>query len=427
MSQTTVRSMVPPLERDPRYRTLDVWRGIACLLVVLHHAGFVLLWQDVEVEAGDGSTGLEPSLRWWIVAALRRMDLGVPLFFVISGYCIAASVDATRRRGSSSLFFLSRRVWRIYPPYWAAVLWFLAVIVGLEAIGQGELLGPPYPYALELIRPESLSLGQWLGNLTLTETWRPIVFPGGQEHVFTRIGWSLCYEEQFYLVCFLALLIAPRRLYGALAWATLAIVLFRAIAADMGALHRVWGSFPVLWHEFAVGLAVYWRLNVPASRAAKRGVELGLVALAVVGLLGSPRGTPVEYSTLTTALFGLVLIALRDRDDWAERQGWLAPLRACGRRCYSIYLFHLPVCTVGNLWLYRQGLTGFWERTLVIVPLVSILAVGVCWVFYHLVERHFLNPPIVRREPWAPPSPAQVPVGGEEPAPSLLEERGNST
>ena len=81
---------------------------------------------------------------------------------------------------------------------------------------------------------------------------------------------------------------------------------------------------------------------------------------------------------------------------------------------------HLPVCTVGNTWLYDLGLTGFWARLLVMVPVVSAAAVGVSWAFFHLVERHFLNPPIVRRDPVAPPSPAPArePLAGEEPAPA---------
>ena len=102
--------MLPPLANNPRYRLLDVWRGVACLMVVLHHAGFAVMF-----ESATGSP-LEAWLKYAIVGFLWRMNLGVPLFFVISGYCIGASVDATRRRGMGSLAFLGRRIWRIYPP-----------------------------------------------------------------------------------------------------------------------------------------------------------------------------------------------------------------------------------------------------------------------------------------------------------------------
>ena len=67
------------------------------------------------------------------------MNLGVSLFFVISGYCIAASAEATARKGGSPWGFMGRRVWRIYPPYWAALLGFVAVVVALDAAGLGRL------------------------------------------------------------------------------------------------------------------------------------------------------------------------------------------------------------------------------------------------------------------------------------------------
>lgn len=373
-----------PLERDPRYRSLDAWRGVACLAVVMYHASFSILFDF------PNRPGFEGWLIWGIVATLGRMNLGVPLFFVISGYCIAASVDATRRRGRSSLGFLGRRIWRIYPPYWAAVAWFVVVIGGLDALGLERLHGEGH--ALSLDSPTDLDAIQWGGNLTLTEQWRPLVWRPPYGKIFTRIAWSLCYEEQFYFICFLVLLTVPKRLYGALAAVSVAAILTRVMASDTGRIHLIDGAFPYLWHEFAVGLAVYWRLNVAQTPAAKRWVEAALAALVVIGLLGY-FSTPVANSTSMSAAFGLVLISLRGWDDRVEQSRWLTPLRACGRRCYSVYLVHLPVCTVGSLWLYERGLTGFWTRALVTIPAVVLTAVGVSAAFYWAVERHFLNAP----------------------------------
>src|SRR5262249_5807489 len=108
---------------DARYETLDAWRGLACLMVVVHHAGYALGWAET-----TGSWA-----RWLTWLAVNRMNLGVTLFFVISGYCIAASLEATRRRGDTPWVFLGRRVWRIYPPYWVALLGFAAVTSALDA------------------------------------------------------------------------------------------------------------------------------------------------------------------------------------------------------------------------------------------------------------------------------------------------------
>ena len=64
---------------------LDMARGIAALLVFLFHV----------------RGGLEASMP--VLADIVRFgSLGVPLFFVISGYVISASAEATLRKGESA-------------------------------------------------------------------------------------------------------------------------------------------------------------------------------------------------------------------------------------------------------------------------------------------------------------------------------------
>jgi peptidoglycan/LPS O-acetylase OafA/YrhL len=81
-----------PLPRNPRYRSLDIWRGAACLMVVIFHASLYGLPAD---SAGrqdlDRATGL-------VAGVVSKLWLGVPLFFVISGYCIAVTSDSARRK-----------------------------------------------------------------------------------------------------------------------------------------------------------------------------------------------------------------------------------------------------------------------------------------------------------------------------------------
>ncbi len=230
---------VSPGAYDARYRMLDVWRGLACVMIAIHHAGYALEWSQAE---GSWS-------RWLAVLFVRRMSLGVTIFFVISGYCIAASADASARRGDRPSAFMSRRAWRIYPPYWFALAFFVLCMAVLDMSGLERLYRGPLAVVLDA--PRTLDWRQWLGNVTLTETWRAHLW-GPERNVYTGVAWSLCFEEQFYLICFLALWLAPGRLFKALGIISLAAVSVRVLAWSTGSLACIAGTFPLLWHMFAV-------------------------------------------------------------------------------------------------------------------------------------------------------------------------------
>ena len=376
------RSMTP----STRYQALDVWRGIVCVVVVLEHAA-VSLWH------APMATGLQAWIQGAVVTVLS-LNLGAPLFFVISGYCIASSLDSTRRKGVPPTRFLAKRLWRIFPPYWASVGIIAITVLVLDRLGLPWLHRTDL--GLELYAPGSLSRAEWLGNATLTEQWRPSVF-GGEVRLINRVAWALCYQEQFYLICFLALVLAPRRLYPVLGLATLGIAGSRLWSWDTGWYADLKGFFPDLWHEFAVGLALFWRINLAKSAWVKRGIEMGLAALFAVGCWYG------AVSTAAAAGFGLILIGFHRWDDAIARQAWLDRLRVCGKRSYAVYLIHLPVCTIGNAGLAAMGLVGFWPRALVMMPTVTAASVAAGYVFYSWVDRRFTKLPDFST--WTRPSP----------------------
>ncbi len=349
------------------YHMLDSWRGLACLMIVIHHAGYALLKSDV----GDSW------LRWSAWYGVRRMSLGVPLFFVISGYCIAASAESSVRRNESPWVFLKKRAWRIYPPYWLALAGFMLILGLLDVAGYSRLF--QHGRGVELDAPWSLDGFQWLGNLTLTETWRPHLL-GSDRNVYTGVAWSLCFEEQFYFLCFLALCVFPGRMTHFLLGTTAAVAAVRIYAWWVDGLEGLSGSFLLLWHEFAVGLAVYYRLTRAGRPRVNRLIEAGLLALLVTGLAADGR------ETAAAAAFGLLLIALKRWDTRVHEARWLMPFRESGRRCYAIYLAHLPAGVVGNQLLYEMGVTAFWGRALVMIPAVSVAGVVCGWYFHDAVE-----------------------------------------
>ena len=87
MAPTLSEVSAPP--RAPRYVTLDHWRGIACLLVVLFHSSGVAF---LSMEA-SGTAPQSAGLAGLALSITRIGWIGVPFFFVISGYAISATAD----------------------------------------------------------------------------------------------------------------------------------------------------------------------------------------------------------------------------------------------------------------------------------------------------------------------------------------------
>ena len=98
------------------------------------------------------------------MGTLRMMYLGVPIFFVISGYCIAASADSSRRKGDSPWTFLKRRFWRIYPPYWASLVGLIALVAVLDAAGLSRFY-TTVAHQLALRSPANCLLAAVAGQL----------------------------------------------------------------------------------------------------------------------------------------------------------------------------------------------------------------------------------------------------------------------
>ena len=92
---------------DPiRYKLLDAFRGLAILWIVCFHL----------LDRQYGSV---------LNTIIKHGYLGVSVFFVISGYGIAALTSHTVQQPHS---FLLRRIQKIYPLYWWSIL-FAAFII----------------------------------------------------------------------------------------------------------------------------------------------------------------------------------------------------------------------------------------------------------------------------------------------------------
>src|SRR5438132_2769 len=112
--------------------------------------------------------------------------------------------------------FFKRRVRRILPPYWIFLLLTVVIISSAARMGWLAIYSEVAPF----VDPQTLTIQQWLGNITLTELLR-FHFMSDPFRMFMGHAWTLSYEEQFYAVCGILLMLAPRRLFAGVALVTL--------------------------------------------------------------------------------------------------------------------------------------------------------------------------------------------------------------
>jgi peptidoglycan/LPS O-acetylase OafA/YrhL len=328
----------PPILADeradsvhPRYASLDAWRGAAALSVVLFHCGNSLV-------TGESLFGRALLAGW----------MGVFLFFPISGYCI---LGALRGHENGTLgAFLTRRWQRIVLPYWASIAF--ALLVALAAL----------PFNTGSLDDLTLTPGGWVAMLTLTQVFTT------QAGAINPVYWSLCYEEQFYLVMGL-LLFMPSRLRPA---ALAALTCVAAIYVSGLWPWRIEGLFLEYWVCFAVGCGAYLWLHAPGART-------WALTIFGIGVLATVATANVALAVSVAAAIALVVLA--PADARLARSIYASPLAALGLMSYSLYLVHVPVG--GRLANLLDRLS--WP-TWAIVPAAATVSIVAAYAFYVVVE-----------------------------------------
>ncbi|MCJ1698639.1 acyltransferase [Rathayibacter festucae] len=315
-----------------RGNDFDALRLVAALMVVVGH-GAVLLG--------------EPAPR---LLGLPVHSLGVSVFFCVSGFLIAGSME----RAPSAGRFLWHRVLRIFPA--------LIVVVAVSMLVLGPLVSS-LPAGAYFSSPQTWAYA--LNVPLLAQYELPGVFDSAV-HARPAVNgslWTLGVEFCCYLGV-LALRWVPGRARGVLA--VLALVGLAVVTGLGGAL----GSSAELCAFFAAAAAV--RLLVP-----DRWLRwpAGVVALAVLLLAA---GTPLQQVALWIALPVLVIVV---------GTGSLPVLRRAARFgdfSYGLYLWSYPV---QQLVLEVLGRLPTAANLALVVAVTLLLAVASWW----LVERPALR------------------------------------
>jgi len=285
-----------------RLRELDSLRGIAATAVVLYH--YLHHYGNLY-----GHPFAAPR-----VFALG--ELGVPLFFMVSGFVIFWTLRKTRR----PLDFVVSRFSRLYPVYWVALATTLCV-VGLFGLPGREAT----------LRDAALNL------LMFHEALRVPHVDG--------VYWTLTVELTFYAWMFL--LLRAGQLQHVERWLLLALAIGATIVAfdDGSTLSKAIAKLFIARHApyFAAGICFYrlWRREAVPST----WVVLALALLMNWLLL------PVERALVVSGFFVLFWLMARGRLGWLGRQ----PLMFLGSVSYALYLTHQNIGYVLMRALYAHG------------------------------------------------------------------------
>lgn len=369
-------NLVPAVEdtlvvpKTHTYKTLDAWRGIACLWVVMVHACLPMIAMRY------------PDLRFQPLYAFSLLGgLGVQLFFVISGYCIANAASSSLRKGNDVVHFLKARIRRIYPPYFfASAFAFSLCYLALALVRKGYL----HSSALASAVTGHQSPLYYFSALTLTQV------PLHQQPILI-VFWTLCYEVAFYSILALLLAIGRRQMseqfmLNCLHVLTALSLLYLIFVPE----HR---TFPFdFWPQFGLGVLVYDVLEHKRKTTRLFGYVIAseTVVFALLhnygGHLGQ-EGSRTQF--LVSLVFALVLVALAGYDEKLQQVRIVQLLSSVGLFSYSLYLTHL--LTLG-LVLQVFSKAGKSQSFFVVPFFVQIvLAVIVARGFYILFERPFLN------------------------------------
>jgi peptidoglycan/LPS O-acetylase OafA/YrhL len=359
-----------------RANGLDTLRAAAIALVFMnHYMAFV---------------SQQPTFGWGSVVGWT----GVDLFFVLSGYLIANQIFAGLARGEALIprLFYARRALRTLPAFWLVL-------------------------ALYFLFPA------FMGGNTPPPLWRFLTFTqnlglhGGT--AFSH-AWSLCIEEQFYLILPLVLLAGARAsCHRSQGWTLIFALLLVGIVArtilwqsygpnNAGYYSHIYYATVCRFDEFLPGIAVAMVKNFHRpvwQRITRHGqlwLAIGTVAVATmlycVDRFYNVDGygytffmTAAGYSLNAMAFALLVVAAL-------SPNSWLARIRIPGAYhvalwSYSTYLSHKAVQIVLARELQPLNLP---PGVLPCIIIVTAVLVGA--LLYWLVESPFM----ALRDRWFP-------------------------
>jgi peptidoglycan/LPS O-acetylase OafA/YrhL len=354
-----------------RIHGLDTLRAVAVALVVLHH--YTLFVSDAPTFGWVGTMG-------WA---------GVDLFFALSGYLIGNQIFAAlgSARGFGLARFYGRRLLRTLPNFWAVL-------------------------ALYALWPA------WRGGTPMLPLWQYLTFTQNihlQPGTAFSHAWSLCIEEQFYMLLPAAAILGAalgqagvkqRWAWGALLMAVIAGMLARATIWQDGqdATNRLGYYYQYIYYsswcradELLAGVALALlkhRAPGPWNRILAHGNALLAAGTAVIGAAFAWfiddhyafAQTVAGYPLLALG-FSLLILAALAPDSLLHRVR-VPGAASLALLSYAIYLTHK---SVSILVAARMAQAGYGAEAPVTIAACMLASLAAGWLLFILVETPFMR------------------------------------
>jgi peptidoglycan/LPS O-acetylase OafA/YrhL len=372
-----------------RLQSIDCLRGVAALTVCVGHAIVAFRWRQV------------PGSWFHVLGELmtRYGGLGVPLFFVISGFCIHLSAARQRAVSGEHQFrfaaFWKRRLWRLYPTY------FVVLCLSMLLLVTQYFMDPAAPVLALYPQPKpAWMMRDFLAHVFMLHGFFPMFDQGAGNPPF----WTLAREE--YLYALYPIVLALQSRIG-VNWTGLVIAvlgtrtgpLLTSLGIEPHAAQVIVSSVLPVWIQWylgAVAAEIYCgNIMVPAPLRSLWTVPLWMIGAELL---------PSDYLILYGVAFFTLINALVSRElagRWRDR-GAARLLAWVGFMSYSLYLIHDPVQTVVGALALRIAVfdtpAAYLGRAAVMVA-ASIVAARILFL---TCERRFLAPRLERASKPAP-------------------------
>ena len=363
-----------------RIRALDGLRGLAAVVVILHHVLLVDNWFANSLITFEAN----PSDDWKAIVYYTPLHIffagteAVLVFFMLSGIVLVRAFPGFT---SLSVSYFVSRLTRLYLPIWGSIIFAL-----LLTFARPDRLPPGISWWLlgnyRTITAEGVLTDSEQLNTLLVESAVLINYADLYSNWLNSSLWSMKIEIVASILLFVFVLGSKRPLVF--------LVLFVAASSLLDLPPEIRQYFQFLMY-FAAGA---W-LAVSKLRPS-RWVADGLIVFSVLAfttpwmLRGASSPLASGSIELILGLVGAISLGFGVLGDSSFKKLLeTRPFQYLGSRSYSIFLVHAPIVTLVGFWVV--SLTGSIADWFTVAPLAVLISLLAGELFHWAVERPSLN------------------------------------